>query len=294
VFLERLIDYAGLFAPASLDMTSSVCNYSRYLSHPQRWALGRYVVPAARLDEFVKARRNINNETWQLSAIISDKIAQELVAVADFNRELRGAVIDAVEVRVYTADDMEFVRTHWPLGVTAVLYEIPPAQAEELLPALRQTGECAKLRTGGIAEDAFPEVEQVAEFIVRCAELGVAFKATAGLHHPLRCIRPLTYEPDSHEAPMHGFLNLFTAAAIAWSAVRAGGAVPRTTLATCLAERERANWHFGEDALTWNGGEEPIRIGLDVLRSMRSRFALSFGSCSFEEPLQEMRGIDLL
>jgi hypothetical protein len=65
-------------------------------------------------------------------------------------------------------------------------------------------------------------------------------------------------------------------------------------LATCLADRERANWHFDEDALTWSGGEEPIRISLEALHSMRTRFALSFGSCSFEEPLQEMGEIDLL
>ncbi len=169
-----------------------------------------------------------------------------------------------------------------------------PEQAEEVLPALRHSGEAAKLRTGGVAEEAFPEVEQIAEFIARSAELGVPFKATAGLHHPFRCIRPLTYEPDSREARMHGFLNLFTAAAIAWSAVRSGSDVPRATLATCLADEDRANWHFGEDALTWSGGEEPIRISLDALRSMRSAFALSFGSCAFEEPLREMREIDLL
>ena len=121
------------------------------------------------------------------------------------------------------------------------------------------------------------------------------FKATAGLHHPLRCMRPLTYEPNSPEAMMHGFLNLFTAAAIAWSAARSGGASSRrTVLATCLADRERANWHFGEDALTWSGDEEPVRIDLDMLRAVRSNFALSFGSCSFEEPMQELRELDLL
>ncbi len=65
---------------------------------------------------------------------------------------------------------------------------------------------------------------------------------------------------------MHGFLNLFTAAAIAWSAVRSGGAVPRAVLATCLADPERANWHFGEDALTWSGDEEPVRIDVEALR----------------------------
>ncbi len=189
-------------------------------------------------------------------------------------------------------------RSNWSAGIglagTTALYEISPEQAEELLPILRHIGGCAKLRTGGVVEEAFPAVEQIAGFIARCAELGVPFKATAGLHHPLRCIRPLTYEPNSPEATMHGFLNLFTAAAIAWSAVRSGGAVSREALATCLADAERANWHFGEDALTWSGGEEPMRIELEALRSMRSEFALSFGSCSFEEPLRKCARSDLL
>jgi len=293
VFLERIIDYAGLFAPASLDMTTSVNNYSRYLNHPQRWALGRFVLPVARLNEFVNAQGIIAADPWQLSGIISAKIEGDLEAVDTFNRKARGAVIDSVEVRVRSLDEIDLVRKNCPQGATA-LCEISSEQADELLPILRHIGGCAKLRTGGVVEDAFPAVEQVAGFIARCAELGVPFKATAGLHHPLRCIHPLTHEPNSPAAAMHGFLNLFTVAAIAWSAVRSGGAVSREVLATCLADRERANWHFGEEALTWGGGEEPIRIGLEALRSMRSRFALSFGSCSFEEPLRDMREIDLL
>lgn len=293
VFLDRIIDYAGLFPPASLDMMTSVNNYSRYLNHPQRWALGRFVLPVARLNEFLKARENINAERWQLSATISAKIDQELADVEEFNRKHCGAMIDCVEVRVRNLDEIELVRVHRPSGVSA-LFEISPEQAEELLPALRQIGGNAKLRTGGVVEEAFPAVEQIAEFIARCAELGVPFKATAGLHHPLRCIRPLTDEPDSREAPMHGFLNLFTAAAVAWSAVSSGAGVQCVELATCLADGERANWHFGEDALTWSGGEEPIRLSLEALRSTRSRFALSFGSCAFEEPLRDLREIDLL
>ncbi len=293
VFLDRIIDYAGLFPPASLDMMTSVNNYSRYLNLPQCWVLGRFLLPVARLDEFLKARENINSDPWQLSAIISVKIEQELAEVDRFNREHCGAVIDSVEVRVRSLDEIELVRIHRPSGVAA-LFEISPEQAEEFLPALRNIGGCAKLRTGGVVEAAFPTVEQIAGFIARCAELGVPFKATAGLHHPLRCIRRLTYEANSREAPMHGFLNVFTAAAVAWTAVRLGNGVACAILATCLADEERANWHFGEDALTWSGNEEPIRISLESLRLMRSRFALSFGSCAFEEPLREMREIDLL
>ncbi len=293
VFLDRIIDYAGLFPPASLDMMTSVNNYSTYLNARQRWALGRFVLPVARLDEFLNAQENVATDPWHLSGIISANIEADLVAVDEFNRKAPGAVIDTIEVRVRDLDEVDLVRKNQPPS-TAVFFEFAPEQADEFLPILRHFGGCAKLRTGGVVEEAFPSVENVAAFIVRCAEFGVPFKATAGLHHPLRCFHSLTYEPDSREGMMHGFLNLFTAAAIAWSAVRSGKAASRVVLATCLADRERANWHFGDDALTWGGEEEPIQIDVACLRSMRSEFALSFGSCSFEEPLQDMHELDLL
>jgi hypothetical protein len=293
VLLQRIIDYAGLFPPASLDMMTSVNNFSRYLEAPQQWALGRFVLPVLRLDEFLNAQENAAADPWQISGIISANIEAEFAAVDEFNRKAPGAVIDSVEVRVRNLDQIELVRKHQPAGIT-VFFEIAPEQADELLPILRHIGGCAKLRTGGVVDEAFPAVERIAGFIARCAELAVPFKATAGLHHPLRCVRPLTYEPNSREGMMHGFLNLFTAAAIAWSAVSSRQPVPSAVLATCLADGERANWHFGEDALTWSGEGEPIRLDLQALRSMRSKFALSFGSCSFEEPLRDLRGLDLL
>jgi hypothetical protein len=293
VFLERIIDYAGLFAPASLDMMTSVNNYSRYLDDPQRWALGRFVLPVARLDEFLNAQENVATDPWQLSGIVSTNIEPDLAAIDEFNRKAPGAVIDSVEVRVGNLDEVDLVRRNQPVGTT-VLFEFPPERADEFLPILRNIAGCAKLRTGGVVKQAIPAVECIATFVARCAELSVPFKATAGLHHPLRCVRPLTYELNSPEGRMHGFINLFTAAAIARSAVCSGGTVPRAALATCLADSERANWHFSEDALTWSGAQEPIRLDIKLLRAMRSKFALSFGSCSFEEPLQDMRELDLL
>jgi len=293
VLLDGMIDYAGLFPPASLDMMTCVTKYSRYLNGPWRWALGRFVLPVARLDEFLNAQENAAADPWRLSGIVSSSIAADLAAVEEFNRKAPCAVMDSVEVRVRNAQEIALVAKHLPMGAIA-FFEVAPEQAGELLPIVRATGGRAKLRTGGVVPEAFPSVEQIAEFIARCAELGVPFKATAGLHHPLRCVRSLTYEPESREGMMHGFLNLFTAAAIAWSAARAGSALPRTALAACLADGERANWHFGEDALTWSGEAAPMRIDLELLRLMRSEFALSFGSCSFEEPLCDLHEFDLL
>ena len=176
-------------------MMTSVNNYSRYLNAPQRWALGRFVLPVARLDEFLNAQENVAADPWQLSGIISANIEADLAAVDEFNRKALGAVIDTIEVRVRDMDEIDLVRKNQPPS-TAVFFEFAPEQADEFLPILRQFGGCAKLRTGGVVEEAFPTVESVAGFIVRCAELGVPFKATAGLHHPLRCFHPLTYEPN--------------------------------------------------------------------------------------------------
>jgi hypothetical protein len=292
--LEGAIDYAGLFAPASLDMTASVNNYARYREHPQSWALGRFVLPVARLDEFLNARAKVRLAgKWRLSGIVSGNVETELKSVEDFNRMEPGAVVDAIEARVSNMDDIDRVRQHEPAGTT-VFYEIAPEQADELLPILRHIGGKAKLRTGGVVEDAIPAVEQVAGFVARCAELRVPFKATAGLHHPLRCVHALTYAAESPVGMMHGFLNLFTAAALAWNAAHSGGTSVRETLATCLGDGERAHWHFGDDALNWSGAHETIRVDAAELRTMRSQFALSFGSCSFEEPIEELHGLGLL
>ena len=78
-----------------------------------------------------------------------------------------------------------------------------------LLDAVAANGLRAKIRTGGVTAAAFPAAESVAQFIATCMARGLPFKATAGLHHPLRCVRPLTYEPGAEQGTMHGFLNLF-------------------------------------------------------------------------------------
>jgi hypothetical protein len=53
--LAHAIDYAGLFPPAQLDMPGAVAEYESYLASSDAWALGRFVVPAARLRELAAA-----------------------------------------------------------------------------------------------------------------------------------------------------------------------------------------------------------------------------------------------
>ncbi|HVG24227.1 MAG TPA: hypothetical protein VND45_08760 [Thermoanaerobaculia bacterium] len=147
-----------------------------------------------------------------------------------------------------------------------------------LLDAIQRHGQRAKIRTGGITPDAFPAIGNVAEFLRACKAKGVAFKATAGLHHPLRCVKPLTYEPNAPTGAMHGFLNVFLAAALLEHAE------------AILEESDPRPFAFDDDGASWRGH----RVSTDELRTMRRTFATSFGSCSFEEPIRDLKELGWL
>jgi len=294
VFLDGMIDYAGLFPPASLDMLSCMDHYRHYLTGKDHWALGRFCLPVSRLDEFLNAQENdVADAPWRLTGILSADIAAELDAVREFNGKAPGAVMDTVEIKVEGSEEVAAVAAQLPTGVSA-FYEMTPERASVLLPEVRKMRGRAKIRTGGVVSGAFPTIVEIATFLCSCAEAGVAFKATAGLHHPVRGEHSLTYEPHAAKAVMHGFLNVYTAAAMAWSARQAGTELRLPWLIRCLADGDPANWHFNDRALMWSGGDEPMRIELDCLRAIRTDFAISFGSCSFVEPIGELRELNLL
>jgi hypothetical protein len=142
----------------------------------------------------------------------------------------------------------------------------------------------AKVRTGGVTSDAFPAADVLARFIADCARLGVPFKATAGLHHPLRGEQWLTYDVGAPTATMFGFLNVFVAASLA----RTGA--DEQTLRGALEERQPGAFDFRDDGLRWRDRAVP----LDELTATRRDLALSFGSCSFREPVDDLRDMHLL
>lgn len=147
-----------------------------------------------------------------------------------------------------------------------------------LLDGIKRRGLRAKIRTGGVTPDAFPAIVNVAKFLRACKAKGVAFKATAGLHHPLRCVKPLTYEPNAPLGTMHGFLNVFVAAALLEHAD------------AILAEDDPEAFAFDDDAASWRGH----RVSTEEIIAMRRDFATSFGSCSFEEPIGDLQALGWL
>jgi hypothetical protein len=143
---------------------------------------------------------------------------------------------------------------------------------------------CAKVRTGGVTADAFPDVRQLARFLLCCAEHDTHFKATAGLHHPWRGRYPMTYEPQSPTAEMFGFLNVLVAATLA----RNGASLE--VVADVLASERPSDFRFSDEEVRW----KDMRIERRELLEAHATFALSFGSCSFEEPIADLRRLALL
>ncbi len=292
--LESVVDYAGLFPPAGLDMVRAVHTYAAHKAAGSGWMLGRFVLPIGRIGEFLAAASAMPTEAgspahWRLSAIAGVDVSSVLGAIRDVNGRPRGAAlgtIDSVEIVVSTDAQVAEAASRLPAGVTLVC-EVP-AGAPSLAPilaALRDAGGVAKIRTGGTTPDAIPPVEAVAGFLAACVLAGVPFKATAGLHHPVRSVQPLTYAANSPRAEMHGFLNVFVAAAATLHLAVEGRPGIAATIRGILAETDPARFVLGADAVEWRH----VTVPRQAVAAARARFALSFGSCSFEEPVAGLR-----
>jgi len=283
--LAGLIDYAGLFPPATLDMKTAVANYARYLGGPYARALGRFVLPVSRFAEFEAAFERVQAvEPWGLSALLGASPDSDLMAIEHFNRRhAQRACVDVIEVKANTSHEISQIRG-CIRGTITPYFEIRPFDCAELLQTIHHVRGRAKIRTGGVTPDAFPSSEAVAGFIGDCAKHGIALKATAGLHHPVRGVKSLTYEPQAPTGNMHGFLNVFLATVFA----HRGAAVEQ--LEELLDEDDPLRFRFDAGAAHWREYEFPT----DSIRHTRAHLAVSFGSCSFEEPIADLKTLNLL
>jgi hypothetical protein len=291
--LAGVVDYAGLFPPASLDMAATVRNYASYLASEHAWMLGRLIVPAPRLAEFDAAAKGLlpvgEAPAWRLSALLGDDLEADLETVAAFNDahasgETVDALVDAVELKAGSIARIEEAIELVPDEIYPFV-EIPSAgDPRGLIAALAGSEAGAKIRTGGVTADAFPTAQDIARFIVACRQAGVCFKATAGLHHPRRGPYRLTYAPDAPTGVMHGFLNVFVAGAAAFSGEESVDRLAQ------LLESDASRMEFVEQGVSAGGR----RIATEQVERARRDFAMSFGSCSFEEPVEDLRSMGLL
>lgn len=293
--LAGAVDYAGLFPPAGLEMAEAVRAYASHRTSPQSWMLGRFVVTAARLRELHGQLAGAGPPAggpWRLAALVGRDFHADLESIQWINRaaadrpSTRLAMVDACEAGVDSVVAVDRLARALAPEALAVSYEVDPALPERpaVLAAIRAAGGAAKIRTGGLEPAAIPPAGAVAAFVWDCIVSGVPFKATAGLHHPLRGLHPLRADPAGPSAVTHGFLNLFTAAivgAAAWESGTIGGAEGAALLERVLAETDPAAFRLGPDGLRWRDRH----VTAATIERLRSRTIRSFGSCSFDDPV---------
>ena len=294
--LGSLIDHAALFPPASMNMEEAVAEDREARAGAYGWMLARFVCPASRLAEL---REGFGGwaATPPLSVVLdgvgqTDEASWSEALEADANRIAAaasdGAPLAAVELRLPSPRPGS-------AALIAAQSVLRPLKAEvylELLPgegwrndvpaaigAASAVGARVKLRCGGETAAAVPPVELVALALASCRDTGVVMKATAGLHHPVR------HTDDETGITMHGFLNLLAAAAFGAAHNLRPSGIERV-----LAEDDPKAFKVSAAELRVRG-ERATAVEIEAAR--RHLFA-SYGSCSWREPVEDLRGLGVL
>lgn len=302
--MSHIIDYAGMYPPANLSLEEAFRNFVNYQVSPDSWMLARFVVPAKQLPPLtplMPASPSVLSFTalGRSGAAADEFLANLKLDIDDIQsfRKAHGekAIVDVFEVALPSSALNDAAAAHDLVKASSdilnkngltVFFEAPfgegwQMRAENLIRALRKLKDRHvgfKLRTGGVTADAFPSPEQIAWAIVSVRDAGVPLKCTAGLHHPIR------HYNESVQTKMHGFLNVFGAAILA-----AARQLPQEQIQPILEDENPVNFVFADEGFAWNH----LRVATSEIAKAR-QFAASFGSCSFDEPREDLRRLGLL
>jgi hypothetical protein len=297
VLLTHAIDYAGMFPPCSLGLEAALKNQAEYVQSSDAWMLGAFVLPIQQFDATRQLLSQFDAQHPLRVAALGPKTARAdafLEALDDADAAIRSLsrhnvdLISMSHLEMLMSDKVDVASLKEAksiLGDLPVFWEAPPDRAEQTIALLAEVNSDVdsatfgyKLRTGGVTADAFPTSLQIAKALVTPATHQLPIKFTAGLHHPLRQYR------EEVQTKMHGFLNVFGAAVLAaehrWDA---------NQTAIMLEDENEGSFSFTDDFFAWR----EWRIDIKRLQ-YRRRFVVSFGSCSFDEPREDLRRLNLL
>jgi len=248
--------------------------------------LGRFIVPAVQLPALADAvvRDAHDGRGWTVSAIVREHMDEDAAAVQAFNQRAAHlhVRVDTIECRPSSSASITWLaKTFSPAFTVHVEVGVGPTAPDDLRVVARHQLR-AKVRTGGLAPDAFPAPASLVAFIASARDAGVPFKATAGLHHAMRGAYPLSDEIGAQSATMHGFVNVMLATATV------GERLATTTAAALLTRTDRSALVFDDERVRWGD----VELSIDAIVRMREAQCVSFGSCSFREPADEYRRFD--
>ncbi len=296
--LIHSIDYAGMFPPCSLELEPALRNQAQYVRDPDAWMLGAFVLPVEKFDAAVGNLSLFDQEYPLLISALGAKTtnAGEFIAAlkiaADKIRSFSAQHVPLVSIR-----QLEMILPHdvGPSSLAKVgstieglelqtFLETSVDSAEKTIALLAEHNSMAarpfgyKLRSGGVSADAFPTSHQIARVLVNAVKQHVPIKFTAGLQQPIRQFR------DEVKTKMHGFLNVLGAAVLAseheWD---------EKQISKMLEDENGTSFSFSDASFVWR----EWKITTSRIKARRN-LVTSFGSCSFDEPREDLRALNLL
>ncbi len=302
-FLNNLIDYAGLFPPAKLPLSSAITNYVQYKKSEDAWMMGPFVISISQLgalhpymDKFTKDFPLVISATGTRSGSLQEFEGQlkedfqkmdsfsgrytDIAKVGFLEVPLPNSVPNKKELDIISKEsskrnlvtfcEVNTLMEDWKPHVVATL--------EAIASYNKKTGSKLgiKLRMGGIKAEMFPDFSRIATIISKCRDLNLSLKFTAGLHHPIRMYR------EEVKGYMHGFLNVFIGGMLAHVY-----GFKEEKIEEILGDESPFNFRFSESFIMW----KDYKIDNDEIQKLRETYFLSYGSCSFDEPREELKEI---
>lgn len=257
--LSALFDDAGLFPPASLAWSDALAGNASSRAGSWSWMLGRFVCPVDRLVDVP--------EGVGVSVLVDGPASVPTPGSAGADR------VEAIECAPGDVDTGALSAAAAAIGVEDVFLEVP-ARADAVA-ALAGTGVGAKVRCGGAT---VPSAVALADAIAAAAAEGVRCKATAGLHHPFR------HRDEGSGELAHGFLNLLAAAAAAMAGA------DQATVLDALEDQRPGSFQLSGERFGW-GSWTVTAAGA---RRLRTEILTSIGTCSFDEPVDDLRALGIV
>lgn len=320
-FMKSLIDYAGMYPPANLDLQTAFTNYLNYINSDDEWMIDKFVCSIKSFEEFInhdsaisKQLHDFKSDRWVSFALLLNggKTAKEFLNTLDTDLKLINSFVNEHSELIVTdnfeaklpgdisgknnsgvlkkfLNDCSAIFNENEFFGSKVFFEPPVNDDYEFLfeklaytmaESDKHGGNAGfKLRTGGVTPELFPKPEQIAYALKMCRDNRIQFKATAGLHHPIR------HYNESVSTKMYGFINVFGAGVLAYA-----NTLSKKEISEIVSDENPDSFIFTENEFRWND----IPANAETISKARNELVLSFGSCSFEEPIEDLKKLNLL
>ena len=321
-FMNGLVDYAGLFPPADLPLDKAINEYFEQLKSDNSAMLSRFIIPISKLndlDDFIPLFSDIGS--LRLSVLggggktddeYLSKIKQNITNINEYRGKHSDKIqIDVIECKMATNSPSKSTMqeattllnenelTHYEftelpdVGINYSTNEDESSWDEVIVPTVelisKMKGAGVKLRCGGVVKEAFPSVEQVAAMIQTCVLAKAPMKFTAGLHHPIR------HFADEYDEFMHGFINTFGAGIFATTFPTPKNLQEKYRMFTLLShmidDQNAENFSFTNDSMIWKVRDDrdtEFEIDTEKIEKVREKGMISYGSCSFQDPIDDL------